>query len=232
MAVKEMTLTQALVEKKTLESRIEKLTKTISLDTISVMGKNREVNFIFCDVFVGKNEKSKFCSETEEESKVRIKAQIQKIEALISNYQILCKAINKANNETTLTIAGKEMTIVEAIALKSSKMFSLMRNFANKLATDFVAISTSVERINKSVNAEDAINNYLSTILGEDRSVEQVEQATKQYHETRDARLFDPANIKDYATEYQTFVENFEAEVDFKLSEINAITKITVEFED
>lgn len=230
MAVKEMTLTQALLEKKTLQQRIEKLTKTVTLDTIS--SKNKELNFIFCDYFVGKNEKSKLTQETEEEATKRIKSQIQKIQALLSNYQTLCKAINKANNETNVTIAGKTMSIVEAIALKSGNTISLMNAFANKLAADLKAVTLKVDQVNNAVNDEDVINNYLSTILGDDRSEEQIDLLTNQYHETRDARLFDPANIRDYALEYKTFVEDFTAEVDFKLSEINATTKITVEFED
>lgn len=229
MAKTEMTLAEALVKKKTLEKRIANLTDEISMDC---GGRTRR--YAFCDYIVGTKKAGEISNMSEEEFTEKTKSSIDSVMHLISNYEKLCMAINKKNNETIVTIDGKDMTIVEAIALKNSLVKNFRLALAKKLMCDYNEMNKQVTNINNKVNDQEKINQYLDSVLTEEtkQNTENVQKAEETYHLMRDARLVDPVGITEMYDDIVESENNFKDEVDFRLSEVNAKTMIEVEFED
>lgn len=229
MAIVKMTLAEALVRRKTYEQRIEQLTNDLETDTIA---RNRR--FLFCDFYTGTKKVGEVSGVDIETFEKNTKASIDSIMAIISNYETLCKAINKKNNETTVVIADKEMTIVEAIALKNGLVKDFRVTLAKKLMADYNAISAKAKLINEKVNDPDNIDKYLDQILTDDAKNDpaKVKEAETTYHEMRDANIVDPLNIVTMYDDIINDAKAFKDEVDFRLSEVNAKTEIEVEFAD
>lgn len=229
MAVVEMTLAEALVRKKTYEAKIENMTQELTIDTTRTTRR-----FAFCDYIVGTKKVGSISNSSEEEFTQSTIASLDSVSHLISNYERLCMAINKKNNETIVNIAGRDMTIVEAIALKNGLLKTFRLAVAKKLMADYQTVQKQIDRINSQVNDPDKINSYLDSVLTEEtkKDPDAVKKAEETYHLMRDARMIDPINVTETYDKIVQSEQSFRDEVDFRLSEINAKTIIEVEFDD
>ena len=211
MARVEMSLHQALAELKRLDDRIKN-----SLKADFVL-PNRKGN-------------SKIGSSTVEEKTNEIKGNFQRTEALITNRRRIKNAIIKANAETTFTIDGDSYTIAEAIELKNS--IGLDYDFLSALKGQYITSKAKVEAENEALQPK--LENYLKSILGDNDKKDQnlVKSYTETFFKTNEWQLIDPKRIAKYIEDYGEKISKFETEVDYKLSEINSKTTITVDLFD
>lgn len=228
----EMTLTEALLKKKTYLNRINDLTCTVKDDTTR-LGRKSGLSVVACKQGE-ENSKIYNIKDSLEEFETSSKAYVQKVLALINNYTSLCKAISKANNETIVTIGGKDMTISEAVALKKNDVFSLEAALCKKIAADYDEVFRFVSINNEKHNAQESINNYLTTILSdvEKADKDKVSVAIDMYHKKYDFVMIDPLNSKVFIEETYNRLQSFKDEVDFRLAEVNSRTMIKVSYED
>lgn len=232
MAKVVMSLTEALERKKTLEKQIKSLCQEIIFETPSP--DRSKVSKLLCDIIIGNNDKTVYTGETIDEKIVSSKAYNDKVLALIGNYEKLCSAINIANATTIVKIGNKEMTISEAIALKSNPINDLKLAYANKLYADFTVCNRKAIKHNDNECGSDKVAEYIKTLLGENNeaSVEEINKLEDNFHKQRDAKVVDTLEAEKLSASIREEVESFRDEVDYKLSEINSKTEITVEFDD
>jgi len=205
----EMTITRALAELKMLDKRIN---RTIS-------------DSILCGIVVGKKPMTGY--QNIEEIEQKAKSDYQSANDLISRRNKIKSAIVVSNATTNVEVAGEKMTVAEAIERKTSIDYdkSLLARM-KKLYTHFV---NQVDTVNAEVQIR--LDRQLEVLYGKEGKVKAGENTdlTKLFLEENEAKFIDPLKIKDKIKELTDRIEDFENEIDFVLSEINTITRITIE---
>lgn len=206
--MEKITIHRGLVELKTLDDRIT--------DAIS------------SGIFVTPNKSSntKINGNTIEEHKNYIRGCFDKVNDLILRRNKIKSAIVKSNAETYVVVAGKKITVAEAIERKES--ISYERNFLNQIKAQFRQANSEVNKRNEEI--QNNLNNYLESVLGgkENANKEDVEYFTKLFFEKNEYQLIDPLKIQDKINTMEDEIELFFVEVDSALSESNAITHIEI----
>lgn len=208
---REYTITEALQELKLLTSRISKITNS----THFVSTKRSEDNV----------DADKFNKEAT--------AAFQSINDLIERRAKIKSAIMQSNAVTTVEIAGKTYTVAEAISTKeyiSDKKALLDRLQCQKANTNTVVTNYNSDRQRK-------IDNLIERSLGREITVKgasansdnsDIKTITEMYTKKNYIEVLDPIKVDDKIKALEEDIENFKHQVDYKLSYINAITKITV----
>lgn len=208
MATK-MSITRALVELKTLNNRIIKAVTVIDPVTL-VIGKNSPRGY-----------------KSTEEFETKAKADFASADALIKRRAAIKGDIVKANAITMVTIAGKSMSIAQAIEKKNSIKYdkSLLERLS-KLYFDVLKQSVGLE-----AEVEMKLQRLLEVNFGKESKAktEEFEAIAKPFKEANQPRIIDPLDLKNLIEKIQKEISEFEGEVDFILSEANAKTEIEVE---
>lgn len=157
-----------------------------------------------------------------------IKGNFDSMVALIENRKRIKDAIIKSNASTNITIAGKIMTVAEAIERKASIEFE--RNFLRILQNQFSQQNNIVEQQNLQLPTK--LESFLQSTLGEKRDVATVKDLTKTFEDNNKFVLIDPNHIQDYIQALDKSINEFASQVDYTLSESNATTFFDVELVD
>lgn len=198
------TITRALVEIKMLEKRIEKQTSEARFIAITYKGQvsSGEANV----------EPAKY----------------QSIRDLIARRDSIKRAIIRSNGVTKVSICGRTYTVQEAIDRKSSIQWE--KNLVRKMQEQRSAMINEMERHNTKVQSQ--LDKLLETNFGSKDSKsnkDDILTVSESYRKTNLATLVDPIGL-DKEIEKLTFdIEEFEKEVDFVLSESNAMTRVKLE---
>ena len=207
-----ISITRALVELKRLDSKIQ----------------NTAVNSVFVSYAVGQGMHKKVSNSTPEKLEQQIKADFQSLEQLSINRQKLKSAIVMSNATTTVDFQGKQISVAEAIELKST--VKSKRDILAAMQRQFVTTVNSIAALNQKLEA--SIEAALTTVYGNEKG--KVDESmylsvAKPQKEQKEAMLVDPCNIQAKIKALQEEIEVLETEVDFLLSESNARTTITVD---
>ena len=157
-----------------------------------------------------------------------IKGNFDSMVALIENRKRIKDAIIKSNASTNITIAGKIMTVAEAIERKASIEFE--RNFLRILQNQFSQQNNIVEQQNLQLPTK--LESFLQSTLGEKRDVATIKDLTKTFEDNNKFVLIDPNHIQDYIQALDKSINEFASQVDYTLSESNATTFFDVELVD
>lgn len=208
-----MSITRALVELKRLNDRI---------NTAVQSGK-------YVARTVGKEQFQKVAqsNDTVSEMTKSIQASFDLVDSLISNREKIKSAIVMSNAMTKVKVLNREMSIAEAIELKSTIQFRT--SYLNSLITQFTRESNEVEKAN--VLMESAIELSLNTIYAGEKSkinediLKTISEPQKQQKENK---LLDPAKIELRIAKLREDIGDLSSELDSTLSESNSRTIIEV----
>jgi hypothetical protein len=206
--MKEYTLTRALVEIKLYDSKIEKAIKelnSVSYKVNEIVPEYRTTEADFLDEY---------------------NSQMQKIKDLRSNKSALKNALMKANAETKVKIADQEYTILEALNKKAEIYLdsSLVHTLSSQLKSAIAKANTINEKIESDI--ERTINAKSSSSGNQNK--EYIQQVRESY-KSQIPVLINDTVVENLIKTKTDEIQDFLAEVDFALSEINAITKIKVD---
>lgn len=207
-----ITITEALVKLKTLESRIEK-----GIRNLQTVGTRR---FSDTKLSNGVTEEKDFIE--------RAKADYQSVSALIKLRSDIKSAIAESNANTKITIAGKEYTVTQAIDKKNS--IHLEQQLISKLKQDLSTGITTVQRLN--MDAESKANKNVEIMLGSDKAKNKTEESQVMYdavYEKNKGVLVDPIGLETIIATKENDVEDFLNSVDTQLVISNSTTFIEVE---
>jgi hypothetical protein len=203
-----ISITEALVKLKTLGNRINSAISAIRPIAL-VMGKNSPLGF-----------------KTTEEFETAAKAAFQSAQGLIKYHQTIKGAIVAANAVTNVTIGGKVLTVAQAIERKNSIQYE--KDLLKVLSQNYASV------LNKFVQSESDVQMRLQKLLevtfGKDTKTkgDEVDNISKPFLEANSPKLVDPLNLKSLIESLEKDIAEFEGEVDFRLSEANAMTTIEV----
>ena len=195
-----ITITRALVELKTLDKRIQK-----SIDT---------------SVFV--SYKGQFYQPAEGAKEAA--SAYQSINDLIERRKRIKSAIIKSNANTSVKICGTEMTVAEAIETKSS--IKHKKNLLAVMKNQYGSACTNVEHINAKVRKD--LENKSSRDADKEKQQMSLEEFSKVYVNMHGVELFDPIKLSQKIEQLESYITQFEQEVDYVMSEKNAVTTIEI----
>lgn len=203
-----ISITRALSEVKLLDSKIESAIQKFEPVTY-VEGKSKTTSTgITVELF---NEKAK--------------SSYQSITDLIERRNLIKSKVIQSNAVTKVSIDNKEYTVAEAIERKNSINNEL--NLLNKLKQSYVNNKNKVEIGNSKVRAN--IDKQLELLAGSDKNkTEGIDALVKLTLENQQFNLVDELKSEELIDKLSNSIYEFQANVDFTLSESNALTTIEV----
>lgn len=209
MEKQKMTIHRALSELKLIDSKIKKQTDSL----------------VPCGIY----QKDKLVSGhlKQEDLQKLVPASYQSILDLIKRKTDIKSAIVQANGVTKLNVAGKEMTIADAINYKSVLIFK--KDLINSLKRKSALCISDMNNNNDVVNQN--VQKLLEFTFGKENvkaDSKDLDAVRKPYVEANEFHLFDPLNFQEKIDSLEKEVEEFEMEVDASLSEINSTTFIEI----
>lgn len=208
-----MTIHEALSELKMLDKRIQKKIRDAKFCTT-----NRHSN-------------SKINGKSIEDFTANVKSEYESITDLIKRRAAIRNALSISNARTTVTIAGKEYTIAEAIEMKASGMANYMA-LAKAMELQFLECATVIEHENGD-KLRDAADAYVNGLFGtKEKSVnaDEIERARKTYVENHTVDFIDPLDAAKKIVDLDDYIGKFNSEVDSKISISNATTTIEISY--
>lgn len=205
----QMTVTRALAELKLLQSRIDK----------GVAG------FTGIDVFQRRSEgRAVKMNMPKDEFEKKARSSWESVNDLIMRRVAIKTALLRSNAETKVKIGGVEFSVIEAIERKNAIEFE--KSLLRKMKANHTAIITSVEQAR--ARLDDQVEKMILQNLGTDKKTdkEDFERIAKPFIEANEYNLIDPLELGKKIDALDESIDNFEAEVDFVLSESNAKTNI------
>lgn len=205
-----MTLARALAEIKLLNSKIEKNIGRLQL-VATKTGKK--------DIINGSNEKVVDFNEN-------AKSNYQSTLDLIKRRNFIKSKLTQANAITTISIGQDYYTIAEAIDRKKS--IQIEKTLLDKMKSNLNLQIKNMNTANDKMEAD--INRMVETKMGADKSkAEDVADLKRIFRESDTTILVDPLDLKVKIEDLEKSIENFELNIDFTLSEANAINYIEIE---
>jgi hypothetical protein len=205
--MEKVTIHRALSELKLIGSKIEKQIEEILPS--GVVQKGKPVNGVY----------------TQDDFTATTKAKYQSVIDLIDRRNRIKSAIVQANGVTEVTVAGKKMTIADAINTKS--VIVLKRRLIESTRKRHNTAKATLEKSNAQIDVN-ALQ-LASVALGKQGikiGDDDVKKVIDPYLESNRYSLIDPIGIEKANEDMEKSISDFEAEVDAVLSEINAVTLI------
>lgn len=144
--------------------------------------------------------------------------------ALISRRNKIKQAVVLSNANTKVKIDGVEYTVAEAIERKVSIDFE--RELLEKMKQDYRKWRHELDVQN--MNMQDNLEKIMETLASGDKKGAESNELVKKYREDNGWALVNPLDIERKIIELEEEIDGFESEVDFVLTESNAITMIEV----
>lgn len=208
-----MSVHKALSELKVLDSRISGSIGI--LEPIAIMKHS--------NAKIGGLSVAEWCTEA--------KSSYQAVRTLINRRDAIKRGVTRSNAVTMVTIGGKQYTVAEAIEMKNHGL-SYLTTLCGTLTTKYASSKRMAEKENDSLQtrADTYIKElYAGTDL-KNMSTE-VAAARDTFIKSQTVEIVDPIEIKNQIDELQKTIDTFTAEVDSALSESNALTNISVEYD-
>jgi hypothetical protein len=212
---KKISITRALVELKRFDQRIaQALTSGKFVDRTVGRGNKRKVPFSNASI-----------ADTE----AAIRGSYDKVDQLIKNRAAMKSKIVLSNATVNVTVLGTEMTVAEAIELKSS--VSSRQHYVNVLRAQLLQNRQVIEVDNAKLQTQ--IDTSLNSIYGTEKAkidAAMVAQVADPQRDLLESELLDPVGIEKRIEKLQEEISEIMSEIDFVLSEANARTEIEVDF--
>lgn len=160
--------------------------------------------------------------------------QLDSFKKIIENRNAIQKAILLSNAQTHTTVCGKEYSIAELIWMKQVEIPD-KKALLLKMKSNFGYESAKIKNNEDEVILEKA-NEYahkqLASPLGNtqkvDKNSEAYELLVQSYIKQNSYVMHDAVGVEKNIAELQSYIDEFESEVDSAISVSNAITTITV----
>ncbi len=199
------TITRSLVELKTIDARIGRV--------------------IAGGVFTACKTKSKNSGISEEDFRRNAEADFQSANALIKRRDLIKNLIQESNLRTMVTIAGRAMSVAAAIEFKNTIDYKDRLLDVLKRQRQAVVIEQEAHKIRLQAKIDDNVK----IICGKEKpDASVIATVTEGITKSDPIEVFDPLHLEQMIKALEEEVENFRDNVDFALSESNAITTITV----
>ena len=201
----QISITRALTRVKVIEKQLEQLSYDKYVRSVLEQDKDKKQS---------------------EDFKSESKSNFDKFNSLFDESVALQKAIRKSNEDTLVRISGKEMTVSEALILKS--LIEYKQQLLSNIRDQNSNANNEIEKAETQI--ESKAQSFVQSLKTENQS--QIDDAMKvgrlsATKELRKVRLTG-LNVEQILKEDLEFVQEFLVEVDYVLSESNATTLIEI----
>ena len=165
---------------------------------------------------------------TRAEFEANIAASVQSIDSLIKRAVNIKDAVVNSNAVTFIDVAGVTMTIAAAIERKNSIL--LEKKYLNSLKNAYTEAFNRISTQNTLM--EEGLERQIMAIIGADKSKSNSDETTlysSNYRESHTWIEIDPLNLRELIVKKELEIDEFEKEIDYKLSTSNAITMVDIE---
>jgi hypothetical protein len=199
-------ITRSLVELKTLDNRILKTIEQSSFTSFKTKSRNTGL--------------------TSDDFRKNATANFDSICDLIIRRDKIKNAIVLSNSTTFVEVAGRKMSVSQAIEFKNTIQYK--RELVAKLRDQRQIVT--IESENHRNRVQTKVDENIRIICGKDAKadVQSIQAITDGITKGDPIEIFDPLGIDKIIADLETEVEDFSANIDFVLSESNAITQIVV----
>jgi hypothetical protein len=199
-------ITRSLVELKTIDGRISKIIDGGLFMTFKTKSKNTRYN--------------------EEDFKKSATADFQSVTDLIKRRDQIKNAIVLSNATTMVEIAGAKMTVSQAIEFKNTIAYKVALLTALKQQRQIVIVDVDAHR----QKVQNKVDENIRIICGKDAKPDAatLKMVSDGITAGDPVDVYDPLNLDKVIEGMEREIEDFRANVDFVLSESNAITLINV----
>lgn len=201
-----LSIARVLVELKTLDNRINKIIS--STNWVTYKTKNRNYGL------------------TEEEFKKKTLAEHQSLNDLIKRRNAIKNAIVLSNSVTNVQIGGQTMTVAQAIEFKQT--IGYKRNLLEYFRVQRQQVIVESEAHRQRVQTK--IDDNIRIICGKDTKPDAntIQTISEGITKGDPIEVFDPLGLEEQIKKLENEIEEFNANVDYVLSESNALTNITI----
>lgn len=198
-------ITRSLVELKTLDEKITKLTSE--------------------GLFMSFKTKSKNSGITEDEFSRTANESFARLEGMIRRRDLIKTLILESNLVARVTVAGREMSVAQAIEFKNTIEYKSRLLEVLKRQRKTVLAEQEAHK----VRLQTKIDDNIKIICGKEKpDASVIDTVTDGITKSDPIEVFDPLNLEVLIRTMEEDVLNFRANVDFALSESNATTQITI----
>lgn len=203
-----MSIHRALVELKTLTNRIDRATKETFVTF--TQGDKAPARYPSLETF----------------QKEAVSA-LDSVQTLIERRKKIKAAIIASNASTEVKIAGVKMTVAEAIDRRDTGI-QYDKNLLMQLRHQLNTVERAIELAEAELR--NRADKHIEASYGNAEKVDatEVSNAREDFMKRYEVKIQDPANIRQHIRDLEKSIEDFEAEVDFTLSESNTQTQIEV----
>ena len=207
---KTMTIHAALSYLKTADKRIRKALDTGTYATYAKVGADKINGVSAKDV------------------KEEMKSSYQSVVDIIKTVEAIKKAVSKSNAENTIIVCGDEMTVAEAIYMMQYGV-ETKKELLQTLRLQYTSARNSVERYNKDV--EQRADKFIESMFGskEKATGQDAITAREAYIKQNTYEVVDPVNLMDEIKHLETWINEFETEVDGAIQVSNATHTIEID---
>lgn len=207
-----ISVTRALAELKNINERINNAIQSgVFLGLTKGKGSNK--------VMLGVGEVSS--------STATIQGSYDKVDSLIAQRQKIKAALVKSNAETTVSFQGREISVAEAIELKSTVSFKEL--YLGRLRNAKTVTLQQVDSYNSKLDT--TIQAMLQSVYGADKSKvdpSQYDSIANPQKDKNEVSILDPKGIDKVIESLEESIQALKTELDFTLSESNARTTVTI----
>ena len=160
-------------------------------------------------------------------SAATIQGSYDKVDSLIAQRQKIKAALVKSNAETTVSFQGREISVAEAIELKSTVSFKEL--YLGRLRNTKTAALQQVDSYNSKLDT--TIQVMLQSVYGADKSKvdpSQYDSIANPQKDKNEVSILDPKGIDKVIEALEESIQSLKTELDFTLSESNARTTVTI----
>nr|QBK85898.1 MAG: hypothetical protein LCMAC101_04930 [Marseillevirus LCMAC101] len=201
MAENELTVTRALAELTTIKKRVEKLTNNTT--------------------FIGTRTTGQAWKDFQPEAR----ANWQAINDLLNRYNNIKFAIIRSNAITRVQVSGMDLTVAEVIVMKECMIQK--KTLLQSLRHQRDKTTRGVEQHEREVQKQlDRLLEGLCKGHDGNKDQKQITDVSETYRKNNRCEVVDPINLDKEIEALDRFIDSFNGEVDFVLSESNALTKI------
>lgn len=212
-----------------------KITLTRALSLIKSIDQEIKTYFdqerILISALIGNKERiaTKMIKDKEELTS-RIQSDYDTLNNLMNKRRAIKNAIVLSNATSTVNINDQEITVAEAIELKNHLPVRehVLKAYRNQYSATQKFLDKNASEV------ENRINELIKIQVNEDTKPEDklkiMDIIRENENNTSLATLFDPINLIDKIKKTETEINNIKSELDYVLSEHNAVTTITVSY--
>ena len=205
-----MTIHAALSYLKTADKRIKKELDTKTYATYAKVGADK-INGVSAKIV-----------------REDMKSSYQSVVDIIRTVEAIKKAVSKSNAENTIIVCGEGMTVAEAIYMMQYGV-ETKKELLQTLRLQYTAARNSVERYNKDV--EQRADKFIESMFGskEKATGQDAITAREAYIKQNTYEVVDPVNLMDEIKYLETWINEFETEVDGAIQVSNATHTIEID---